>query len=419
VRVREIYEVFRISESQLSFATATPEDLERTILMPAPDLDHSAGRSVVLVIGSLDCGGAERVLADMANYWAERGWRVTLATWSSPDTRDFYALSANITRVWLRVSERRGSKIDTFRSLAGQVVKLRRLLRRAKPDAVLSFIDVSNILTLLAALGLGVRVVISERTQPALNDTISRPWKLARRLCYRWAEQVVAQTRDAAVWIERRCNTAVQVIPNFLRALPQPVATRESLIIAVGRLSKEKAFDILLEAFARVRAQFPDWHLCIIGAGPEQRALADQVRQLDLEARVKLVGQVQDVEAWMARSALMVHPSRREGFPNAVLEAMGMGVAVICADCRSGPSELIEDGVSGRLVPVDDLESLTLAMSQLMADLELRERLGKEATKVRQEYAQAVIMKRWEACLLPLPTRQLKKSLSRANRASR
>jgi GalNAc-alpha-(1->4)-GalNAc-alpha-(1->3)-diNAcBac-PP-undecaprenol alpha-1,4-N-acetyl-D-galactosaminyltransferase len=253
-----------------------------------------------------------------------------------------------------------------------------------------------------------VPVVISERTHPVLNDTISRPWKLLRRLSYWRAQQVIAQTRDAAGWIERRCHTTVSVIPNFLRALPEPVAARESLIIAVGRLSKEKGFDILIEAFARVRARFPDWRLCILGAGPEQGSLADQVRKLDLQTRVELVGQVSDVEAWMARAALMVHPSRREGFPNAVLEAMGMGVAVICADCRSGPSELIVDGVNGRLVPVDDLESLTLAMSQLMADSKARERLGKEASRVRQQFAQGVLMNRWEACLLPLPAAELK-----------
>jgi GalNAc-alpha-(1->4)-GalNAc-alpha-(1->3)-diNAcBac-PP-undecaprenol alpha-1,4-N-acetyl-D-galactosaminyltransferase len=361
-----------------------------------------------LVIGSMGCGGAERVMADMANYWVERGWQVTVATWSSPNTRDFYVLSSHISRVWLQDASRGVSKVSTFRSLGSQVFALRRLLRRAKPDVVLSFIDVSNILTLLAAIGLRVPVVISERTHPVLNDTISRPWKLMRRLCYSWAHQVIAQTRDAAGWIERRCRTTVQVIPNFLRTLPEAVAPRESLIIAVGRLSREKGFDILIEAFARVRVQFPDWQLCIIGAGPEQRSLADQITRLSLQTRVELVGQVADVEAWMARAALMVHPSRREGFPNAVLEAMGMGVAVVCADCRSGPSELIEDGVNGRLVPVDDLETLTLAMSQLMADLKLRERLGKEATKVRQQFAQSVLMKKWEACLLPLPAGELK-----------
>ena len=375
--------------------------------MSAPHLDHSAPRSIILVTGSMSCGGAERVMADMANYWADRGWQVTLATWSSPELQDFYALSQRISRVWLQSGARRGSDMSTFRSLVRQVLALRGLVREAKPDVVLSFIDVSNILTLLAAMGLGVRVVISERTNPILNDTISGPWKLLRRLCYWRAEQVIAQTRDAARWIERRCHTPVEVIPNFLRALPEPGVAREHRIIAVGRLSKEKGFDILVEAFARVRAQLPDWHLSIIGAGPEKRSLADQITSLNLQTRVELVGQVSNVEVWMARAAMLVHPSRREGFPNAVLEAMGMGVAVICADCRSGPSELIADGVNGRLVPVDDLEALVLAMSQLMADSKLRERLGKEATKVRQQFAQSELMKRWEACLLPPPVGEL------------
>jgi len=387
--------------------------------MPEPRLNRPSVRSIVLVSGGMDCGGAQRAMADMANYWAERGCQVTLATWSGPDLADFYPLSAKISRVWLNVDSGRESVIAALRTFVDRIARLRRLLRTAKPDVVLSFIDVSNILTILAALGLGVRVVVSERTHPGLNDTVSRPWKLMRRVCYAWADQVVAQTQDAADWIERRCRTTVLVIPNSLRALPEAAAQREPLIIAVGRLSKEKGFDVLLEAFTRVRGEFPQWRVRIMGAGPEEHALAERIAKLGLQDRVELAGQVHDVESWMARAALMVHPSRREGFPNAVLEGMGMGLAVICADCRSGPSELIADGVNGRLVPVDDLETLTLAMSQLMADAKLRERLGAEATKVRRDYAQGVLMKKWEACIVPLAPRKPKKSVPRANPASR
>jgi glycosyltransferase involved in cell wall biosynthesis len=388
-------------------------------LTPEANLEHLAVRRIVLVTGGLDCGGAQRVMADMANYWSEKGWQVTLATWSGPELADFYALSPEISRTWLHVDAGRGSVIGDIRAFAARLAKLRALLRKAQPDVVLSFIDVSNVLTILAAWGLGVRVVVSERTHPGLNHTVSRPWKMLRRVCYGWADQVVAQTQDAAQWIERHCKTAVLVIPNSLRALPQAVSQRESLIIAVGRLSKEKGFDVLLEAFARIRAQFPDWRVCIIGEGPERRALAARVGKPDLGGRVVLAGQVQDVESWMARAALMVHPSRREGFPNAVLEGMGMGVAVICADCRSGPAELITDGVNGRLVPVDDVAALALAMSQLMADPQLRERLGEEATKVRQLYAHTLLMKKWETCIVPLPPREPSKPVSRVNPASR
>jgi GalNAc-alpha-(1->4)-GalNAc-alpha-(1->3)-diNAcBac-PP-undecaprenol alpha-1,4-N-acetyl-D-galactosaminyltransferase len=358
-------------------------------------------------------------LADMANYWVERGWRVMLATWSGPELPDFYALSPKILREWLHVKPRRGSVIGAVRVFANRIAILRALLRQAKPDVVLSFIDVSNILTILATLGLGVRVVVAERTHPALNDTVSRPWKVLRRLCYSWSDQVVAQTRDAAAWLERRCKSPVLVIPNFLRALPQIALPREFLIIAVGRLTSEKGFDVLLEAFARVRARFPDWRLCIIGEGPERRALTERIAELDLRGRVVLLGEIRDVDTWMARAALLVHPSRREGFPNAVLEGMGMGVAVICADCRSGPAELITDGVNGRLVPVDNLEVLTRVMSELMTDAKLRERLGAQATKVRRDYAQSLLMKKWETCLAPPTANKIDKSVARANPASR
>jgi GalNAc-alpha-(1->4)-GalNAc-alpha-(1->3)-diNAcBac-PP-undecaprenol alpha-1,4-N-acetyl-D-galactosaminyltransferase len=95
----------------------------------------------------------------------------------------------------------------------------------------------------------------------------------------------------------------------------------------------------------------------------------------------------------------MIHSSRREGFPNAVLEAMGMGAPVICADCPSGPAELIRDGVNGRLVPVGDVGALARVMTELIKRPEAREKLGREAVRVRQEYDPCAIMAKWEACL--------------------
>jgi GalNAc-alpha-(1->4)-GalNAc-alpha-(1->3)-diNAcBac-PP-undecaprenol alpha-1,4-N-acetyl-D-galactosaminyltransferase len=110
---------------------------------------------------------------------------------------------------------------------------------------------------------------------------------------------------------------------------------------------------------------------------------------------------VKDIESWMSRASLVVQPSRFEGFPNVVLEAMGMGAAVICADCRSGPAEIISDGVNGRLVPVEDVATLTEVMSELMRQPEERARLGNEAKKVRQAFRQDLVMTHWEHCLAP------------------
>ena len=355
----------------------------------------------MLITGSLQGGGAERQLSEIANYWTAAGANVIVATWSGPDVTDFYPLDARVSRLWLDV---RGPQRGPFATLVLSVCrirKLRRLLRELKPDAILSFIDVPNIYAILGARGLGIRVVVAERTHPAINYNISVSWRWLRRVCYRHADIVVAQTEDAASWLARTCRAHVMVIPNFLRELPKVHCDRESIIIAVGRLSAEKGFDVLLEAFAKVAKNFPNWRVCIIGDGIERQALIQLRDSLRIEDRVEFVGEVREVEMWMARAGLLVHPSRREGFPNAVLEAMGMGMAVICADCRAGPSELIEDGVNGRLVPVDDVEALERAMTELMTSSQLRERIGREASKVRNRFGQDRIMQQWRSCLLP------------------
>jgi glycosyltransferase involved in cell wall biosynthesis len=222
---------------------------------------------------------------------------------------------------------------------------------------------------------------------------------MLRRICYSWAAQVVAQTHEAAQWIERQCHAQVAVIPNPLRELPDVTCDRETSVIAVGRLTKEKGVDLLLQAFAQVSAQFPEWRLYVLGDGPERPVLESLRERLGLADKAEFLGQIREVETWLARSGLMVHASRREGFPNTVLEAMGMGVAVICADCPSGPAELIRDGVNGRLVPVGDVAQLARVMAELMARPALRAQLGREAVRVRQRYELDAIMMKWEECL--------------------
>lgn len=354
---------------------------------------------VLLVVGGLDCGGAQRVMAGMGNYWAARGWQVQLATWTGPEIPDFYELLPSIERTWLGVRIAGHSPFAVLRASVARVLKLRRLLQHSKPDAVVSFIDVSNIYTIIAAMGLSLHVVVSERTNPSVNATVSRPWRVLRRIVYSWASHVVAQTQDAARWIETRCRASVVVIPNALRALPVHDCRREPLIVAVGRLSAEKGLDVLLRAFSQVRGEFPEWSVQIIGDGPARNALEALRASLNLSDSVHFLGQVQNVEEWLARAGLMIHSSRREGFPNAVLEAMGMGAAVICADCPSGPAELIQDGVNGRLVPVGDVGALARVMAELMKRPQARERLGLEAVRVRQQYDPCTIMAKWEACL--------------------
>jgi glycosyltransferase involved in cell wall biosynthesis len=173
------------------------------------------------------------------------------------------------------------------------------------------------------------------------------------------------------------------------------------MVLAVGRLSREKGFDLLIRAFSGIKQEFPDWRLLIIGAGPEHSALLRLGEHLKLGECLEFRAPVRDIESWMSRAGLVVQPSRFEGFPNVVLEAMGMGAAVISADCRSGPAEIIKDGVNGRLVPVEDVAALTQAMAELLRQPEERARLGSEARKVREVFRQDLVMDHWDRCLVP------------------
>lgn len=354
--------------------------------------------AVVLVSADLGTGGAERQMAGLASYWAARGLRVTLATWSGPEVPDFYRLGDGVRRVHLAVPAK-GGRLSVLWATALSVLRLRALLREDRPAAVLSFITQNNVMTILAAIGLPVRVVVSERVHPGHDVTLGRIWRVLRKLLYRHADVVVAQTQGAARWIDMHCFKGPHVIPNALRPLAEVESRREPLVVAVGRLVRQKGFDVLLQAFARVSGPFPDWRVVIIGAGPEQNSLASLSEQLSLGERVRFAGEVRDIETWLARAGLVVQPSRFEGFPNAVLEAMGMGAAVISADCPSGPAELIQDGINGRLVPVDDVDSLAQAMKELMAQPDMRARLGREAVKVRDRYRQDLVMAQWEEAL--------------------
>jgi GalNAc-alpha-(1->4)-GalNAc-alpha-(1->3)-diNAcBac-PP-undecaprenol alpha-1,4-N-acetyl-D-galactosaminyltransferase len=375
--------------------------------------DRRRGIGLVLVSASLEAGGAERQLADMANYWASDGISLTLVTWSGTHSSDFYSLDPRVCRVRLEGPNGFRGMLAQLRSNMRRVRALRQVLLDRRPDAVLSFIAENNVLTILAAAGLRIRTVVSERAHPAHDTSVPRVWNMLRRCVYRRSDEVVAQTKQASDWISRHYRIRSRVIPNALRELPVPIVQRETMIVAVGRLVRQKGFDLLLRAFAHVVKEFGDWKVVILGEGPDRAELVRLRDSLGLEDRVSFPGQVRDVETWLARAGLVVQPSRFEGFPNAVLEAMGMGAAVVSADCPSGPAEIITDGVDGCLVPVDDVNALAIALQRLLGQPALRARLGTEAMKVRERFHPKRIMAEWDECLLSSGTSSLGGALHR------
>jgi GalNAc-alpha-(1->4)-GalNAc-alpha-(1->3)-diNAcBac-PP-undecaprenol alpha-1,4-N-acetyl-D-galactosaminyltransferase len=356
--------------------------------------------SVVLVIDSLRGGGAERQISQMANYWARKSWTVTLASWSSRDVPDFYELHPAVVRNHLNVWGNTRKRYPAPIAAGYSVWALVQLIRRRKPDVVLSFSEASNVLSVAACKLTLTRCIVANRQNPEFVMSSKRRWRVPVAIAYRNADKVVVQTKAAAEWMREKFGLRCHVIPNALRELATPTALRTKTIVCVGRLDEHKGHEILIRAFAAVRDTYRDWRLVIVGDGSIRQNLEALCRTLSVREAVDFAGVSSNVEAWMESAGIFVLPSRFEGFPNVLIEAMAMGAPVISTDCPNGPSEIITDSVDGRLVPVGDVDQLASAIADLIESPARREELGSRALQARARYHQDTIMSRWEEVVL-------------------
>lgn len=365
---------------------------------------------LALIISSLGGGGAERVMTLLANAWVKRGNEVTLITLAS-NRMDVYPLDPGVRRVALDVAGPSAHVLAALGHNAVRILALRRAIAACRPDAAISFIAESNVRVLVAAAGLGVPVIVSERT--FLNGHHMRgTWRVLRRWLYPRASAIVAQTRRCAIELEPLARHRVDVIANPVSvesAAGRPLRRSKvagHTLLAVGRLAPEKGFDLLIEAFAKLAGRYPDWNLVILGEGPLRADLERQVAARGLAGRIAMPGFNGQVHEAMRRADLFVLSSRYEGFPNALLEAMAEGAACVSFDCDTGPRELIEHGTNGWLVPPGDAPALAAALDTLMRAADLRERLGRRARAVVTAYALPAILDQWNALVesvLPAP----------------
>lgn len=351
---------------------------------------------VALVVSSLSPGGAERVMSHMANHWAELEWDIVIITLSGPSVGDFYPLHSKIRRVHLDLRRPTSGLTDKLLCNLRRLMQLRMKLKQETPNVVLSFMDNTNVLTMAASLGMGVRTILSVRNNPRFRQ-LPLFWQLGRRFTYRLSTYVVAQTEGAAQWIRDNTYARVVVIPNPARAVSPPKGPREKLILAAGRMIPEKGHDILIDAFVRIQQDCPDWQLVIIGDGPLRNSNLQRIAEAGLSNKVIFPGTVVDIDSWLSRCGIFVHPSRSEGFPNALLEAMAAGAPVVSCDCDFGPRDMINNGVTGLLVPPEDTIALARAMKELICDETLRATLASNAVCVREIFDPQFIMQRWEA----------------------
>jgi len=357
---------------------------------------------IFIVIGSLTSGGAERVASRLAFFLSNSGFEVILITIDNID-RDFYVLSPGVRRVVLGRFREGNALLKIFYFLR-RAALLRRLMIKERPYAVISLMTAPSILTLLASLGAGIKIVVSERNYPALKP-VGVFWGALRKALYRHADMHVVQTAKIFDWLA--LNAGVKravIIPNSIvwpldavspLVMPDDIVCRDAkVLLAVGTKVHQKGFDLLLESFSALPPRFLDWRLVLVGVDGSELALGEK-----LVNRVHFVSRAGNMSDWYERASVFVLSSRYEGFPNVLLEAMSSGCACVAFDCPTGPSELIEHEVNGLLVSPGDVSGMSRSLSILMDDADLRERLGRSAVSVRSKYSESAIFGRWLAVL--------------------
>ena len=279
---------------------------------------------------------------------------------------------------------------------------MRKAILKTKPKCVVSFIYTTNILVLLATRFLLCKVIISERNYPKYSKEKRKAWFWLRRTLYPLADHLVVQTYSIKEYF-RSYNGSVQVIPNSVKVDPESLYNKPEVflpacnkLVAMGSMTTQKGFDLLIEVFANLYRHHSDWNLIILGEGALKNELKSRARELHIENAVIFAGRVKNPFSIMSRCDLFVLSSRYEGFPNALLEAMACGLPVVSFDCPTGPRQLIHHEINGLLVPPEDKYELEKALHSLMEKKSLREKMSKQAAKVRKRYAPEEIMTEWE-----------------------
>jgi len=352
---------------------------------------------IALVIPHFAAGGAERVASLLCNFWARSGHSVTAITFETPGAEPFFNLERAVGRRQIDALNSKPSFVSRVAMNARRLWRLRSALKEIRPDVVIAFMTEASVVTVCATLGLGLRVVVTERNQPdRLGLGCFR--RLARRLSYSWASAIVVQTNEIARWAKARFRLPVHVLPNPVLISESKEVARGNdgrLVMGAARLVRQKGFDLLIESFTKVAEAHPNWRLVIYGEGPERAGLEAQIERHALRDRISLPGLLTDFDAALGRADLFVLASRFEGYPNVLLEALASGCPTIATDCPGATAEILDGGRHGLLVPPEDLEALTDALHRMMSDPMLRAGYAAQGPLAVAHLGVATVGRRW------------------------
>lgn len=344
-------------------------------------------------------GGAERQIVMLANAMASRGHNVTLV--SLCDDNQCYRLDEEVKYIFL--PDKGFGKLKILFRYEG----VKKILKKIKPDLTVHFWYQTVYLTSLMRKKYVGKIIFSERGDPG-DSEYSGLLGIARRLTLPQISGFVFQTRGAQSYFDKKIQERSTVIYNPVFVMNKKsasdvydVSEQKNVIINVGRLHPQKNQKLLIDAFSIIADQFPNYTLEIYGEGGLKSDLQSQIDKLNLSNRVFLKGTSKKIHEIMQSSSLFVLSSDYEGMPNALLEAMALGLPCISTDCRPGGArEVITDGVDGIITKLGDKNDLAKAMAYLISNPKKREELSENAVMKMAQFQPAEIYDEWESFFL-------------------
>lgn len=337
-------------------------------------------KKVCLVVASLKCGGMERVMSELAFYFASKRDIATHLILLTKSIR-FYDLPDNVVVHEPSFNYKDYAKLF---SAIKTLFFLRRKLISISPDAVLSFVDKYNIFVLTSCFFLKFNIFISERSQ--LNIKYGFFKRILIRSIYKRAAGIITQTERAKqVIMAITKHPNITVIGNPIKKIKNNKVEKENIILNVGRMIKSKRQELLMEVFSKT--DFSNWKLVFLGKGAQGDSLKRKAETFGISSNVVFAGEQKNIDEYYCKSKIFAFTSYSEGFPNALGEALSTPLASISFDCSAGVRDLIKNSFNGYLIPLGDIEQYKCKLSLLMQDEKLREYFEKNAKICIEEYS--------------------------------
>lgn len=359
---------------------------------------NSLPSEVTFILGGLLGGGAERVAIQLMEAWLKKGVSVNLITMRGPE-KDKFAVPVGVNRIILGGEGDSKNKLIALSKNLWYVFKVRRAIKKIRAQTIISFLTRTNIYAIISCIGLNKYIIISER-----NDTTKQPlgwpWATLRRKLYRYADVVTANSGVAVSSMKDYVpGEKLKFVPNPLKIPDSEVMStpdRSNILLNVGRLTAHKSQSLIIQAFSSLHNEFGGWSLAILGEGEERNNLEKQADQLNVNDKLVMPGFVQNVSDYYRDAAIFLLPSKYEGTPNALLEAMAFGLPCVISDSLPGALELIEDGESGFVFKNGDVEDLQDKIRFLIENPGFRVKMGKAARNTVRKFGTENAIKNWE-----------------------